>query len=233
MAVAVREHLEGATLSNATIVLTTGAGTQADDLLLLLHMTTFYGAAAMLTPSGGGTWTGPIAVARNDSSNSPHIKAWWRPVTAGGAQTVNVNHSNSDAPHHGHLLVLSGADTTTPVSGSGVLDNGFGTAQTAPSVTGAAGGLLMTGYVSDDVVTYTAPGGMTGFDSNNGFSVAHGAYELLAAGGATGVRTATSSAAKTHSAISVAIAAGAGAAPEVRPRVLVANQAAVNRASRW
>jgi hypothetical protein len=231
MAVSVREHLEGATLSSGTITLTTGAGTQSGDLLLLLHMTAFYGAADMSTPSGGGTWTGPIAVARNDSSNSPHIKAWWRPVTAGGAQTVNVNHAQADPPHHGHLLVLAGADTTTPVTGSGVLDNGFGTAQTAPSVTGAADGLLMTGYVSDDVVTYTAPAGMTGFQSSNGFSVAYGAYELLAAGGATGVRTATSSAAKTHTAISVAIAAGAPAAT-ARPRPLVVSQA-VHRASRW
>jgi hypothetical protein len=232
MAVAVREHLEGATLSSATITLNTGAGTQAADLLLVMHMTTFYAAAAMLTPSGGGTWQGPIAVARNDATNAPHIKAWWREVTAGGAQTVNVNHSNSDAPHHAHLLVLSGADTAAPVSGSGVLDNGFGTAQTAPSVTGSNGGLLMCGYVSDDIVTYTAPAGMTGFSSNNSFSVAHGAYEVLAASGATGVRTATSSAAKTHTALSVAIAPGAAAAVG-RPRPPLVVSQAVRRASRW
>lgn len=222
MAVSVREHLESSSLA-APINLVTGAGTAVDDVLLALHFTAFYPAGDMQAPTGGGTWQGPIAVARNDSSNSPHIKAWWLPVTSGGAQSIDFNHAQGDPPHNVTLLVLAGADTVAPFpAGSfAVLDNGFGTAQVAPSVTGVADGLLMCGWVSDDLVTYTAPGGMTGFNTDNGFNTAMGAYELLSAGGATGTRTATSSAAKTHTAISVAISPSAGvpAPTRVRPPI--------------
>lgn len=211
MSVTVREHLEASSLA-APLNLATGAGTAVDDVVLALHFTAFYSAADMQAPSGGGTWQGPIAIARNDATNSPHIKAWWLPVASGGAISINFNHAQGDPPHNAALLVLTGADTVNPVSGFGVLDDAFGTAQVAPSVTGEADGLLMCGWVSDDVVTYTF-GSMTGFNTNNGFNAAGAAYELLVSNGATGTRTATSSAAKTHSAISIAIRAGGAVAP--------------------
>jgi hypothetical protein len=211
VSITVREHLAASSLAEP-ITINLGAGTAVADVVVALHFTAFYPAADMIAPTGGGTWQGPIVIARNDGTNSPHIKAWWLPVTTGGAQAIDFNHNQADPPHNVVVAVLIGADTVNPVSDSDVLNDAFGTAQVAPSVDGEAGGVLLCGWVSDDLVTYTAPGTMTGLETDNGFNDAMGAYELLVSGGATGTRTATSSAGKTHTAVSVAIRAAGGAA---------------------
>lgn len=213
MAVTVREVLRAADDVPQTTVVT-GAGTQVGDLLLLVHQTDFFGVSQMLTPSPG-TWTGPVIIGRDDGTNNPHIKVWWRPVTSAGAQTVESN-CTSDPSNHNHTFVLAGADTTDPITGSAA-STGTGSSQAAPSVTGADGGLLVCGWIKDAQDTYTPPASMTGGESDSGFSIAASAHEALTADGATGTRTATAGtgAGGTWTAVAVGIAPASGGAGDV------------------
>lgn len=94
---------------------------------------------------------------------------------------------------------------------------GSGTASTshvAPSVTATTDGILICGWMSDDVLSYTVPGSMTGgpSETDGTYSTQRTAYQVVSAG-ATGTRTATGSVSTGYSSVS-AVVHGASAAVE-------------------
>lgn len=216
MAVTIREVVRD--VAETDVVLNTSSSTAVGDVLLLVQATDHYPADEIETPTGGGTWNGPVVVGRDDDTTSPHIKVWWREVTTGGSQTVQAN-VTQDPGNHAHLFVLVGADTTDPVSGAAAT-TGFGTDQAAPSVTGVEDGMLVCGWISDDApLEYAAPAGMVEDDTTelNPWSTTFTAAEALDADGATGTRTATIGAGNSFTAVSVGIAPAASAPVEIIP----------------
>lgn len=210
MSVTVREVVRAADDVTQQQVVTSSA-VAIGDLLLLVHMTDGDGASDMLAPTGTDDedWQGPVIIGRDNETSTTHIKAWWREVTTGGAQTVNTNQS-ADWSNHNHTFVLIGVDLTDPIVAVGE-GSSFSDSQVAPGISGLDEGLLVCGWISDDNgLAYAAPGSMTGGTTDSGFSDSLTAWEALAADGATGDRTATANAEKTYTAVSVTIRPAGG-----------------------
>ena len=114
-----------------------------------------------------------------------------------------------------------GRNTPLRVSvGTAHLGAGDGTAtastsHVAPSVTATGAGLLVCGWMADNPVTYTLPGGMSSgpAETDGTYSTLRTGYEAVAAAGATGTRTATASTAQGYVAVS-AVAHGTAVAVE-------------------
>lgn len=206
----IREVLSGA--NTGTILLTTGAGTDATDILICIHGTDFRLASSMTTPTPG-TWT--LETTADDGENHAHIKVWSRVVGGvGGPQAVTTNDPGGSTGCHQHLYVISGADTSAYSDGAGN-SNGGGSAnnsQAAPSVSPAgADDLLICAAQDFNSGDYTAPGGMTEQAETDGaFSTMSSATLALAASGATGTKTFTFNNSANYATISMAIKAVAG-----------------------
>jgi hypothetical protein len=80
----IRESLSAAA-SSANATVTTGAGTQVNDVIVAFFGNDYYTAAGMGSPTGtAGSWT---LQATGDNGNlSAHVKVFTRTVTVGGAQ---------------------------------------------------------------------------------------------------------------------------------------------------
>lgn len=224
----IKEILSG-TAANTTLDLVTASDTAVDDVLLVVYANDYYTAAEIAAPTGtAGSWTDSGAVGDLGSNNS-HVKAYWRPVTSGGAQTVTTDRV-FDEEFHTVLYVIRGADTSAAVDDAAGSSGGTDTAWVAPSVTPAsAGDLLICMGIGGSAATngpFTPPTGMhEDYDANDGggFSSATAASQALTASGATGTRTFTATTARIYAILSVAIqAAGGGSSPDatIHPAVI-------------
>lgn len=214
----VKEMLSGGA-SGASVTLTTDAKTAVDDILVLFQGNNFYTAGVMATPTGtAGTWTNRAT--GDNGSNSAHMKIWTRPVTVAGAQTVTCSPA-VDEEHTCHLFVISGADITGIIDGTGAGSNGASsTTHTCPSVTTATpNALLLVGAQSTSLGNYTIPTTLGMLKKTEvdvgGFCTGASACEVLGIGAATGTRVFTISAAGAFATCSIAIKAPQLATPPV------------------
>lgn len=191
--------------SGAVTSVSLAAGTAVDDILVVSQEVDFTAVASMVAPSvtGVGSWT---QIGATVQSGSPNIamKSWWAPVTAGGARTLSCSQAGGTSSNHVIVHVLTGADLVTPIDGTPATNSGTtGTAQ----IVGAAAGVSPTtadallignwsGIQFSGSISYTAPGTMverSEVSDTGGAAALMSATQVLAASGATGTRTATSS----------------------------------------
>ncbi len=152
--------------------------------------------ATITAPSG---WT---LVRRIDNSNTnPNSLATYYRVAGSSEPTSYTWSFSTTAGSAGGIQSFTGVDTSNPVDVEAGQNTANSVSQTAPSVTtGAANEMLVTSHAFSSSATFTKPTGMTeAFDvasvtvPNSGGEAIEGNYELRAASGATGTRTATAS----------------------------------------
>lgn len=215
----VREVVQNS-VSGGVVTVTTGAGTQVNDLLVCIHGCDFGTLAGMTTPTGtSGTWTERTSA--DLGASTIHMKIWTRTVSAGGAQTVTVSDQGFGEENFQFTYVLAGVSA---VDGAAGTTSGTGTSAAAPSVSPAGSDdlLICSWLPANNVVNFTAPGGMTNLleEEAAGFVTLGTAREVLAASGATGTRTATASVSCSgFCGVSIALqgSAAAASAPPVSP----------------
>jgi hypothetical protein len=184
---------------NGTVTLTTPAGTAVDDLLVAVHQTAFRASSDLVSPSGtAGTWT-QITTAIATGTGTVMLRAWYRPVTAGGAQTVTMAPPGSSNTNALGIYTLRGADLVTVVDGTPA--NNIGTTGTShpvgPITTTMSDSLLIGGWgVYGGTPSYTAaPSGMSmaaGFGGSSSFSANNNvmcASQALTVSGTTATET--------------------------------------------
>lgn len=182
-----------------TIVLTTGSGTEAGDLLVLLHNEDYATLADMPIPTGGsGDWA--LLTTADNGTNKNHLKVWTSTVVTPGAQAVTVHQNAADpGEYYGLLYVLPAGTVLEDYAVTATLS--VAANPLAPSVTAEGDNrLLVCAWFSEwepaGAVSYAAPGSMTG---SPGESVpgtgGNNSYGLTARqdvdAGATGTRAAT------------------------------------------
>ena len=185
-------------------------GTTEGDLLLAVVAHQF-GRHRNLTPPGG--WTAVPNTDRSDGNNT-RIHGWYK--LAGASEPSSYTFTltgGSGQDIAGGILAVSGARATAPINASGSQRNtSVTTSVTAPSITTTTGNaLLVFGGACNDIVTFTPPGGMIEqFDRATTSSSVRVATEVATAGlpnpGATGTRTATTSAACRSVGVDIAVA---------------------------
>ena len=189
------------------------AGAAAGDLLLAFHASDVDGNfAAMTAPAG---WTqiglGPTG------ATLPFLKVWQKVAT--GSESTSYGFPDSTGANGSAAIVaLYGQHASTPVSAGPTFSSSTtaSTSHVAPSVTGVAGGVLLTAHVAhsnNTTRTYTPPSGMTELadptSGDNGW-IALGVNMLaLSAGGATGTKTATCSGSTPWVTVSLVVAPAA------------------------
>lgn len=216
----VREVVQNS-VSGGVVTVTTGAGTQVGDVLCTIHGCDWGTLAGMTTPTGtAGTWTEQASA--DLGTNTIHMKAWTRSVTTGGAQTVTVPDQGFGEENFQFTYVIAGV---TSIDGAAGTTSASGNNADAPSVspTGADDLLICSWFTANNVVNFTAPGGMTNLleEETAGFVTLGTAREVLTAAGATGTRVAVSSpACSGFTGVSIAFkgaAAAGGTAPPLSP----------------
>jgi hypothetical protein len=216
----VREVLQNS-VGGGVVTVTTGAGTQVNDVLCTIHGCDYGTLAGMTTPTGtAGTWTEQTSADLGE--NTIHMKVWTRTVTAGGAQTVTVSDQGFGEENFQFTYVVAGVSA---IDGAAGTTDGAGNTATAPSVspTGADDLLICAWLSANNVVNFTFPGTMTnGLEEETaGFVTLATAREVLATSGATGTRVATASASCSgFTGVSIALkgaAAAGGSAPPLSP----------------
>lgn len=174
------------------------AGTQVGDLLLAFHCSDTRGSLAeMAAPTG---WS-EVASNSARAADVGFIKIWSKNAVAADVSATSFTFVDSTAATADVIIVaVAGAGLTVgvPSWNSGAA----ATTHPALSVTGVAGGVLLTLHVAGTNGTsrsYTAPSGMTEAEhsqiTTGGFILEQVNYLDLAAAGATSNRIATCSAA--------------------------------------
>jgi hypothetical protein len=195
MAVTPREVLTDVAISTTASV-TTGAGTQATDLLLAIGMSEFYNLSGnTFGPPTGGGWT-QVATAELPGDDTK-LRAWVK-TAPGGATQIDLDPMIDEGIALA-VLVLEGADLDDPVED---FDGAASSAATpsvhvAPSVSPASADAFLVctaaTAVFGGVAAYTPPGGMAEeFEvgtSGGGDTSFTAATEQLASSGATGTRS--------------------------------------------
>lgn len=227
MAIAVRAVAVGTNATSAaTFTAVTDSTPQVGDVMVIAHINDFYLLTNMSTPSVTGAPTvTPVTNGTADAGNNVgHIKTYTAVVNTAGANTVTFAETGShDEEKIGVVIVLSGADTTTPVDIAGsTFSASSGPTRDAPSIAPSTSTAMLIAFLCSingaNVASWTAPGSMAErSDTSVGGSVGStSATEQLAASGATGVRTFTPAASCPYAAVSVAIrtASGGGGATQ-------------------
>jgi hypothetical protein len=220
----IREALGVATEGVAATV-NTGAGTAVDDVLVCFAGNDSGTAGGLGPPTGtAGTWT--LQATGDNGSGSAHLKVYTRPVTVGGAQTVTVSPIAGEEVCNS-VVVLTGADTTSPADGAAGGNGASSASHIAPAVSPATSdALLLCGAQTDgtagSATAYAPPSGMTErTDIRDGvFSGQSVASLVLSTSGSTGTKTFTVSPnTPPYASASIAVkgAAAAGAGPVAEP----------------
>lgn len=234
----VRELVAGSNYTSTTssVTITTGSGTAVGDWLVVFHGIDYaFSAGDLPTPTGTtGTWTARTTPTQGGGNTTgAHLVVWTRAVTVGGAQSVTLGINGSDSGVHGHVYVLTNLAASPFVAAASVLAPASATACDAPSVTSSAGDLLLCGWQTNypQSTAVTIPGSMSnGTNSPTADAAVLTTAREVAAGGATGTRTATQPSAANYSAASITIAGAAVAAAAVA-RPVVVNRSAIQAAS--
>ncbi|MEV4173984.1 hypothetical protein [Nonomuraea sp. NPDC049709] len=231
----VREVVSAA-VSGGPATVVTGAGTQANDLLVTFHGSNYYNIANWPGPPTGtaGTWTEQAS--GDAGADNAHLKAFSRPVTVGGAQTVTVAPINNEETYQITYVIVGDSLAVDDAAGSG-----SPTATTSPVAPGAspsgADDLLLCAWQTGTPhtrVDFTAAAGMTDLTEveDAAFSTLGSARQALTSSGPTGTRTATINAGRAYAAVTVAISATSGAAVVTGAAALSASAAMTVQARR-
>lgn len=225
MAIAVRSSTVVNSNSNSATAVRP-AGSVAGDLLLLFGIeydTTSFDASGFTTPTG---WT---TIAAQDvswgNSNNNQISTFWR-VADGTATDLPFMQGNGTSESVSLVIAaITGANNSSPIDQAGTQTKGSAlTAQVAPSITTANAGSLLVNLWSTMQNAGGSGRSYSGFGTDtlavqSQLTAAPWGYcalatQVMAAAGATGTRTATSSSALGASdyylATSLAINASAG-----------------------
>jgi hypothetical protein len=195
MAISIREVVTDVAISTTASV-STGAGTQATDLLVAVGMSEFYNLSGnTFGPPTGGGWT--VQATAELAGDNTKIRLWTK-TAPGGATQVDLDPMIDEGIALA-VLVLEGADLGAPVEDA---DGAASSAATpsvhvAPSIdpTSADAFLLCAAAsaVFGGVAVYTPPGSMAEqFEvgtAGGGSATFTAAVEQLAAAGATGTRS--------------------------------------------
>jgi transcriptional regulator CtsR/regulation of enolase protein 1 (concanavalin A-like superfamily) len=152
--------------------------------------------ATITVPSG---WT---LIRRIDNANTnPNSLAIYRKAAGSSEPTTYTWSFNTSVGSAGGIQTFTGVDTTTPIDVEAGQNTANDVTIAAPSITTTrANDMIVTSHAFSSSATFTKPSGMTeAFDvaseavpSSSGESI-EGNYQLQAAIGATGTRTATAS----------------------------------------
>ncbi|MCA8953814.1 MAG: hypothetical protein KDE27_30155, partial [Planctomycetes bacterium] len=191
-------ELRGATSAGngagvTTLTLTTPGATEVDDVLVAVVVVR--PASATITPPSG--WT---LVRRLDQSspNTNSLAVYHRTATASEPASHAFVFSSSTGTAGG-IAAFVGVDPGSPVDVEAGQPTASSLSHTAPSIAPAsAGTMLFTAHALASSSAWSPPAGMTeafeaasgSLGSGGGISLC-GNWELLAAAGATGTRTAT------------------------------------------
>jgi hypothetical protein len=141
--------------------------TSVGDLVVVLHSNDFYALTNMSTPSATGSPTMNSIGSVDGGANLGHVKAWWYVANTAGAQTVTATETGThDEEKDLVVIVLSGADTVSPIDGTPASSAGAATTpHVVPSITTAT---TNTMQVAIDVTgggvnstSYTPAAGLT------------------------------------------------------------------------
>jgi hypothetical protein len=207
LAVSFRSASEDARNTSNPPVPTPPAGVAAGDLLLAVQTSDHRGSLSAMTVSG---WT---EIGSGSRSDVGFVKVWQRIATASEPAEYEFNDSSS-ATSNAVVVALTGYDPSQPLVVTPVFTDGSASStHTAPSVTGTAGGMLLTAHVAGTAGTtrsYTAvPSGMTRAQettlSSGGYILVGVFYQALAADGATGSKIATCSASRPYVTMSLVV----------------------------
>ncbi len=192
MAVGYRSGSGGtATGGGTTLAIPVPAGVAAGDLLVAIVMQDSDGVIASLTAGTSGfTQLGTDGA---EVGISPAARCWYKVATGAetGSFTFGVDVNSTGA---GAMACLTGANTTTPLDVTTSWSSGTGATETAPSLTVAAGSMLITGYLDQGGTghAHSQPGGMTEVsDQATTWGAMAMDVEAQGGSGATGTRAAT------------------------------------------
>lgn len=196
------------------------AGTTEGDLLIAFATSDADGnLAAMTAPAGWsllGQSTGTDGV-------MPPLKVWRKIATSSETTTYTFPDANG-AQSLAAVMAITGHNAASPIAAGATfnLDGSFTTSHTAPSVTGVAGGLLITAFVAGDNLSFTPPTGMTeildvpAVTTGSAFCRLAVNTQELGADGSTGTRVSTSSDFAKCPCVSLVVAPAAAAGPPPR-----------------
>lgn len=182
--------------SATSVSQTPPTGVQTGDLMIA-HVVARGDAQTIATTAG---WS---LIANTDTANttpSPDVRhaAFWRIARSNEttAYTFTIGSSNTLSVV---ISVYRGVDATTPINASASQTTASSTTITAPTITTTVTNTLLVFLAAAVVAQTSTPNGslVERYDANGGSNVvmAYGATEALAASGATGTRTATTTAA--------------------------------------
>lgn len=196
MSVSFRSASEDARGTTNPPVLVPPLGTTSGDYLLAVQVSDKRGSlSAMTAPTG---WLLLDSTSRSDVG---FVKVWRKIAT--GSEPTEYTFVDSTSAHSSAIIVgLTGYDPSQPLAVTPTFSNGASsTTHTAASVTGVAGGMLITAHIAGTNGTtrsYTSiPSGMTRAQdsalSSGGYILLGVYYQALPGAGATGSKIATCS----------------------------------------
>jgi hypothetical protein len=207
----------------------TPTATAAGDIVVVFHGNNFYAATNMVAPTATGsptvtaiTGTGLPA---DGGTNLAHIKAYWYQANTAGAQTISETETGThDEEKYLIAVVLSGADTSTPIDAAAGSTGASSASFVAPAVSPTTSDAFLIAVASDGggamggpfttPATYTEDADFAVGASNLSGVVAH---KQLAASGSTGTITFTATTAEPWAAVTLAIKTGGAAGPAAQP----------------
>jgi hypothetical protein len=207
----------------------TPAATAAGDIVVVFHGNNFYAATNMVAPTATGsptmtaiTGTGLPA---DGGTNLAHIKPYWYQANTAGAQTISETETGThDEEKYLIAVVLSGADTSTPIDAAAGSSGASSASFVAPAVSPTTSDAFLIAVASDGggamggpfttPATYTEDADFAVGASNLSGVVAH---KQLAVSGSTGTITFTATTAEPWAAVTLAIKTGGAAGPAAQP----------------
>lgn len=197
-----------ATASSA--VVTKPVGVVSGDFLICVQGSDKSGSFAAMTGASGF-----VTVDQSTQTGAGFVKIWT--LTAGGSEPSTYTFNDATGADSTVSMIAVAAGTYDPASPFAVVptwggSNTLTASHDAPSVTGVAGGLLVTAHMggsgANATLTYTPPSGMTERFENSAsrwIVMETNTLDLVSAG-ATGTKTATCSATRAYVSVSMVIA---------------------------
>lgn len=219
MALSVKSVGSGSNDGSSATVSATSAETTATavgDLVLVFHGNDYYAESTMSTPTATGSPTLTKQLSSDTTTNNAHLRVWWYVANTAGAQTVSVTETSGGEEKAIAVMVIGGADTTTPFDTSGTQAQTSSSSWTTPSVTTTGSACLLISAVSASTnfhnTNATTPSGFTSDvnvapDSAYRLLVGH---KQLSSSGATGSVTWAASFSEQYTGATLAISPAGG-----------------------
>lgn len=204
---------------NDPAVVTKPAGLAVGDLLLAFHVGDNDALLANMTAPA--SWT-EIASQAAVSGAQPAMKVWHRIATSTETAALNFSFSAGGGGvfcSAGILAITAGTfDPTAPLSPTFTINAANSTSHVAPSLTGIVNGLLVTAHSTDQggasSTSYTPPSGMTEHvdtAASPGWTCVEVNTLAVTSTAATGTKTATCTASRPATSISLIVSPASGA----------------------